>query len=251
MILLEGFFVVHANENEKYDIICEIHPEKGIELVPEIQQKLYIEVESTNNIIKSLNDTNDIIKMKYFNKLLSLAQAGLVGDTAQPQLSFKSLEKLKEEIILIEGQRIKNQYMKKLGINAIIMCGIIFTIWILVDYWFEIKEHHMYCTTYLGAMLGTWISFGARKFSIKFTQLSNLEEDMMEPCIRLIYIGICSLIVILFINSGIIAIKIGSMSLKNIKTNFELQAIIGISCGLIESKIGVNIYKKAINIIGD
>lgn len=248
---MEGFFIVHANENEEYDIRCEIHPEKGTELIPEIQQKLYVEVESANNIIKSLNDTNDTIKGKYFEKLLSLAQAGLVGDTAQPQLSFKSLEKLKEEIVLIEGQRIKNEYMKRLGINAIIICAAISIIWILIDYLFKIKGHHMYCMSYLGAMLGTWISFGARRFNIEFTQLSNLEDDMMEPWIRLVYIGMCSIIVILFINSGIITIKIGSISLKNIKTNLELQTIIGIICGLVESKIGVNIYKKAINIIGN
>ena len=117
---MQGYYIVSSNsKNEKYDIRCELHPERAKNEVPDEQQKLYIEVENANNIIKSLINSEDIVKEKYFQKLLSLAQAGLVGETAQPNLALKSLIKLKEEMILIEGQRIKNSYMRKLGLFAL------------------------------------------------------------------------------------------------------------------------------------
>ena len=46
-----------------------------------------------------------------------------------------------------------------------------------------------------------------------------------------------------------IKINIGTISSSNIKESFEIQASIGFICGLIESKLGLNIYKKVENII--
>lgn len=112
-------FIVYRNNNEKYDIRFDMIPNS--KEISEIQQKLYIEAEYLSNIIKSLHKTKDEIKEKYFNKLLSLSQVGLVGEFPQTLLSLKSLEKLKEEIVLVEGQRIKNIYMRDLGITALII----------------------------------------------------------------------------------------------------------------------------------
>lgn len=46
----------------------------------------------------------------------------------------------------------------------------------------------------IGALTGTWVSFGARKFEIEFEDLASLEKDKMTPVIRLIYIAVASLI---------------------------------------------------------
>lgn len=249
---MKGYFLVSSNtENEKFDIKCEIHPDYAKEVIPKEQQGLYVEVESANNIIKSLINTKDDVKQKYFEKLLSLAQVGLVGETAQTELALKSLEKLKEEMLLIEGQRIKNYYMKKLGIGALIIGGIPTCIYLAIIRLFSwMNIFNMYIMVWIGSMIGTWISFGARKFTISFEQLSILEEDMMSRYIRLIYVAICSIVFLLFLNSHIINIDIGKVSTSNINDSWQLQIIIGIICGLVESKLGINIYKKATTIIG-
>ena len=101
----------------------------------------------------------------------------------------------------------------------------------------------------MGALLGTWISFGARKFNITFEELSVLEKDMMSPWIRLIYIGACSIVFMLLLSTRLISIEIGFISTTTISTSRELQLVIGILCGLVESKIGVTIYKKAVNLL--
>lgn len=247
---MSGFFIVSTNPDEEFDIKCELHPQLAKSPIPKKQGDLYLEMESTNNIIKSLHKTQIEVKKKYFDKLLSLTQVGLVGETAQPDIALISLEKLKEEIILIEGKRIKNDYMIALGKIVLVFVVILGTFCFFLNKNKQ-NEISMYIFCFIGALVGTWISFGARKLIITFEQLSLLEEDMMTPIVRLIYIGTCSMIFMLFLNTNIINLSIGSISTSMIKHNYELQLSIGVLCGLIESKIGVNIYKKAVQIMSN
>ena len=243
---MEGFFIVDKNPDEAFDIKCELHPEKAKEAVPTEQAKLYNEIENTNNVIKSLKNTQNETKQKYFDKLLSLSQAGLVGETAQPDLALNSLTKLREEMVLVEGQRIKNSYMMDLGIKAVTLSVVAMALAIIS---IEVSCYNLF--TAFGAFAGTWVSFGARRFNITFEQLSLLEEDMMSPWIRLIYIGVCSSIFLLMLNTKILSISIGTLSTTTIKDSVELQITVGVLCGLVESKIGLNLYKKAITFISD
>ncbi len=45
-------------------------------------------------------------------------------------------------------------------------------------------------------------------------------------------------------------IKIGNIDTTNAFENLEDAFRIGLICGLVESKIGVNVYKKAVELIG-
>lgn len=243
---MKGCFLVYENPNEPLDIKCDLKTKDMT--IPEDQKNLYKEIESTCNIIKSLYKTDNSIKRKYFNKLLTLAQVGLVGKegTVQIELAIKSLDKLKEEILIVEGRRIKNEYMKALGKKILILSTLILIGYLIFINIFNISNiiliHiSMYSVIFISSLIGTWISFGARNLYITFDKLSVVEDDMMNQCIRLIYIGICSIILITFINTDIIKISFGSISSTNIKESFEIQASIGFICGLIESKIGLNI----------
>ena len=242
---MEGYFIVSENIEESFDIKCELRPNIEGE-VPEIQSKLYSEVESTCNTIKALENTSEDIKRKYFNKLLSLAQVGLVPEKeAQPQMALLSLDKLKAEMLVIEGKRIKNSYMKNLGLLAASL-GCIVSIAMAIIYWiFHIDLFAMIGYTWFGAMVGAWISFGARKFELKFEDLGCIEQDMLEPMIRLIYIGVSALIFELFLICDVISIKFGNITTDSIRSSGEIQMLVGVICGLVESKIGIDIYKRA------
>lgn len=88
-------------------------------------------------------------------------------------------------------------------------------------------------------------------FNYTFEQLSLLEEDMMEPSLRLIYIGVCAIVFMLFLNTQLINFGVGDVSTLAIKESYEIQLSIGILCGLIESKIGIKIYQKAVNLLSE
>lgn len=243
---MKGYFLVRENPNESFDILCEVNEELAGE-IPEEQAVLYTEIETVCNIIKSLNNTDEERKRKYFNKLLSLAQVGLTSENAQTQTATIALKKLKEEMIMIEGKRIKNQYMIKLGIIAIIMGSILFIISCLCSN----ASVDMFLITWIGSLIGTWISYGARKFEIKLEDLSVIEKDMMEPSIRLVYIGLCAVIFELFFITGFLEIKVGNITTVNIQNDVMMQLLFGVICGLVESKLGINIYNKANSVVGD
>ena len=214
--------------------------------IPKEQKKLHINIEDTLNILRTLKYTDDKKKKNYYDKILKLSRAGLVGISADPKQATETLEKVKNEILITEGIRIKNNYMKDLGI-AILGIEFISILVYLIPY--INNRMGMYILVWLGSMIGVWISFGARKFNIKFHQLSIIEEDFMSPFIRIIFVGICSIIFALFINTEIIMVKIGSFSTNDIKNMKELQILLGILCGLTESKLGINIHQKAKEII--
>ncbi|RNC96143.1 hypothetical protein [Lysinibacillus halotolerans] len=240
------FKYIVKNPEEKYDIKFEIEP--GVDLdndMTDIQKSLFSDIENTNNIIKSLSHTNEEIKEKYFNKLYSLASAGFISDN--PALAQEALKSLKDEMLLIEGYRIKNKYMLNLGMSVIISVILCWVIFGILGSLFDPSEILIYFVVWTGAMFGTWISFGARKFVIQLEDLSVLEEDKMSIYIRLPYIGICALTFLLFLNSGIFNFQIGGISLNDIKTNIEFQLVLGIVAGLLESKLGVKIFEKAQN----
>lgn len=288
-----GYFVVYQDKEDHFDIAFQWIPAKSTAKtpaeraapIPPAKQKLLEKIMTANTIIKSLyftedTDTdktdqkvNNAIKRKYFKKLLSLAQAGLAGELAQPALASSALERLKDEITTIEGQRIKNTYMKELGLRAFLSSLIALVIFLfagigifsdqaaLANLLFKQSDTaglfqsgflavaSMCSVIWIGAMLGTWVSFAARNPAFNFERLSILETDRMKPTIRLIYIGICAIIFALFLSSGIVALAVGGLSTANIAGSVSTQFVIGLLCGLTESKIGSFIHQKSAAVI--
>lgn len=247
---MKGHFLVCENPNEEFDISFQVN-ETLTDEIPDEQQELYLKAESTCNIIKSLENTDNTIKKKYFDKLLSLSRVGLVPDPAQTKASNLALEKLQEEIVLVEGRRIKNSYMKTLGINAVILAILVSIVAGAAYLFTKLPWIGSVWAVAIGALAGTWVSFGARKFEICFEDLASLERDKMNPWIRLVYICVASLIFMLFMNTGLIEVKIGDIDTASALVNMKSALVIGLMCGLVESKIGVNVYQKAVGLIGD
>ena len=180
-----------------------------------------------------------------------MSRVGLVPEYAQTNASKIALEKLQEEIVLVEGKRIKNEYMKVLAIEALVLFAIASGLAFLVDSYVHISIVWNIWAVIIGALVGTWVSFGARKFEIGFDDLASLEKDKMNPWIRLIYISVAAVIFVLFMDAGLVEIKVGNIDTAAALENMHSAFIIGLVCGLIESKIGVNVYKRAVDIIGE
>ena len=238
---MEGHFLVCENAEEEFDISFQVNSTMD-SVIPKEQQELYVKAESACNIIKALENTDKQTKKKYFDKLLSLSQVGLVANPAQTET---------DEIVLVEGKRIKNHYMKYLGIDALII-GAIASIVLGICFYFTrwIGCISVLCII-IGALTGTWVSFGARKFEIEFEDLASLEKDKMTPVIRLIYIAVASLIFALLMNVGLIDVKIGNVDISMAFTDIKPALVIGVLCGLVESKIGIQVYNKAVSLLVD
>lgn len=244
---MQGCFEVIKKEN--YDVECRKIDKYCQNGIPDEQRKLYTDIEYTSSIIKNLKIPDKNIKLEYFNKLFSLAQVGLTGPTAQPDLAEDALESLKRDILMSQSGRIKNRYMILLGVYALILIlvseGIIQFIFSKKGMYIECQ----YLNALIGAMLGAWVSFGVRKIELNIEELSCIEKDMLNPAIRLIFVGLCSMIFMLFIHSGLFKFSIGDISIESIKESWELQILVGVIAGLMEYKLAIGIYNKANDIV--
>lgn len=235
---------IAENPDEEFDIFFQTAPGRDLEEMNLIEKELFKNVEDTTTLIKSLKHTKKEIKRKYFSKLLSLTQAGFLTESPKPKLAHLSLESLKQEILLVEGQRIKSRYMKILGLGVVISILACWILYVILSLFFEVSVLSSYFFVWSGAMIGVWISFGARKTTFQLDDLSILEKDNMDVYIRLPYIGTCALIFLLLLDSNIFSFEIGNMSSSNLEESIEIQLLIGIIAGLLESKLGSSIYEK-------
>jgi hypothetical protein len=97
-------------------------------VIPTEQLELRDKCQAARSIIRIICPSGKSFR-EYFNHLLGLAQAGLLGETANPELAMRTLEELKQDITAREAGRIKNAYMKKLGIWAAIGVVLLAAAW--------------------------------------------------------------------------------------------------------------------------
>src|SRR5258706_3776349 len=118
----KGAFIVSQHQTDKKEIMfntTSISPSNA-------QLKLKNEVERAVIVLQAIFKGDDTNYFLYFNQLVSLAQAGLVGDNANPEIASQALENFKYDILVKMSGVIKNRYMKKLGIKALVLM-LIFT----------------------------------------------------------------------------------------------------------------------------
>ena len=247
-----GSYIVRAHDTIPHDINFSIKP--GIISVPEVQQKLHLEIEKTLVVVRKLFSGDQVELDNYFNQLLSLAQAGLVQDNAQPTISLNALQQLKNEIIERKSAEVKNAYFKLLGLKSLTL-GVppLIVAFILktANYFsdkpllrdFSTFSNFLY--VWAGCMLGIWISFGARKTILTFEELISIEVDKLEPVMRLLFTGSIAVVFSLLFYKQAIVIDIAKVSTKNIESDAFVAIIFGIILGLSEQILGTKITKKA------
>lgn len=238
-----GAFRVYPEPDDPRDIRFEICA-GSVGDIPPAQLELRDQCQAALTVIRIICPDDRKFR-EYFNHLVSLAQAGLVGDTANPELAQRALEGLREDVTAREAGRIKNAYMKKLGYCALL--GVIaFSIlaagleWRGAGIWprnlavFEI-----------GAMLGVWLSFGTRKPILKFEELHILEEDRLEPVVRLVFAGILAAALALVFYLRVVDVTLGSLSTDRIANDAWAALLFGILSGVGEKALSTNVSHQA------
>lgn len=252
----KGCYIVRKHEEIENDIDFSIKP--NVSQVTENQQKLHLEIEKALMIVRQLFKDSPIELENYFSQLLTLAQAGLTPEeNAQPTISLNALQQLKLEIVDKKSGGIKNGYFKDLGFTAIkigilpLSCAIA----IKTFYYFsddKILENLSVFSNFLyiwcSSLLGVWISFGARKTILTFEELISIEEDKLEPTLRMLFIGCISIIFSLLFYKQAVTLEIGAISSKEISSDAFVSIIFGFFLGLSEKVLGQKITKKAASV---
>lgn len=214
---------------------------------PASQNELKNDVERTLSAIKIIFENSKDGKFEEsFAKLLRLAQLGLIGLTPDTTSARYALESLKHEIVAREGGRIKNSYMRTLGIWALgfSLCAVI--AYFITDNYLNCRGNIKNFFLIWGAcMAGTWCSFAARKLVLTFDDLSLIEEDRLDPPIRLIFSGLLTLILSLVFITGFAEVQVGSFKTSEILMYETYALLFGAFCGLAEKALPASALNKA------
>jgi hypothetical protein len=254
--MAKGCYNILHNK-DKTDLIFEIIPDPGLE-IPDEQENLVIDISNTLAIITLLYEPKTAEFNKVFEQLFYLAKTGLEGDTAQPSLATKALIQFKKEVVDRESGKKKNEYLKQLGLRALIGCVTLLTIGSFINY-LACKKVQCDCIelNYIadililvsGTMVGVWLSFAITRTYIGFDDLAIIEKDRLEPTLRLIFTGVLAVIFgFLFIKNAI-EIKIGGLSSHDLLKDPLTAFLIGTILGLNEKIIGSSLTKKTIDTI--
>ena len=170
---------------------------------------------------------------RVFAALLSLAQCGLVGDSAQPVVASRALVELKNEITSREAGPTKNRYMAILGKCAIILGGFPFLAGSILES-FQVGGYSHLLFMWAGCMAGVWLSFGIRKTALSFEELIAPENDRLEPATRMVFAGLMAMVLgLLFMKEGVI-IKVGAIETTGIATDVGVALLMGALLGVSE-----------------
>lgn len=185
---------------------------------------------------------------QYRTKLYSLAQVGLQGD-ADPQAAQQALTALHTEILRREGPRVKNGYMKVLGAYAAGMGFAAFAVYLIlhrnVDFSIQITALRNLLLVWTGTMIGTWLSFGVRRTVLTVSDLSNLEADMVEPSIRLIFTGLIATTICFMFICGLVNVAVGDLKSANLLAHGTTAMLIGMLLGVSEQALPGALTRRA------
>src|SRR5262249_18536213 len=126
---------------------------------------------------------------EYVMKCAGIARIGLQGDL--PGFATLALDGLRAEFVSQEAGRIKNAYLRRLGVAAGIAAVLFFAGFAATKY-FQctglVGQHRAFLLAAGAASIGTWLSFSVRRVTLSFNDLGMLEDDLLDPSIRVLFV---------------------------------------------------------------
>lgn len=218
---------------------------------PAEQQRLKNEIERALSALRVIYAESSSGKFnEAFAKLLNLAQVGLVGPKPATSVAVSALDSLKSEIVDREAGRIKNNYMIKLGKWALAFCAIGVIAYLVAGIDSElvpaqVRHYRNFLLLWSGCMIGVWCSFASRKVIMGFFDLAGIEEDKVDPPLRLIFSGLLTSILGLIFVTGFANIVVGTFEGAKFLNNGSVALLIGALSGLAEKALPGAIMQRA------
>ncbi|HWX85200.1 MAG TPA: hypothetical protein VNZ48_16510 [Xanthobacteraceae bacterium] len=185
----------------------------------------------------------------YMEKLHGIAVIGL--ENSYTSLAKLALAELRNEFFVREAGRIKNKYVRRLGAWAGIaaLAFLVAHVVILTRYpdWAWGQMHKAFLVAAAGASIGTWASFSVRQVQFSFDDLVMLEENSLDPPLRILFVVALTLTACLLFWTGAINLEIGNLKTQqdSFRSSGTVAVLIGMFAGLSERALATAISGRA------
>jgi hypothetical protein len=193
---------------------------------------------------------------EYLDQLFGIAGIGLQSDPAQVKLANQQLAGFQEQLVSREAARIKNGYMRRFLVYVLVAVLLLAVlpavgVWLAqqlsneASAWVEaINSHRNFAILLIGATVGAWLSFGMRKVVIGFSDLAALEEDRLDPPVRILFVCGLALILGLLFVTGAVKLQIGGFD-TDFMGSVSKALLIGLFCGVSEQALAGAVGRRA------
>jgi hypothetical protein len=215
---------------------------------PDEYSALQIDIERTLTVMKVLFFPKQRSKFDdYFSRLADLARAALGQD--QARLGRLALLAFQSEVVARESGPVKNAYIRRLGGWALLFGAFATGAYLYCRYGYssavpELHRFREFFSMLAGCFLGTWLSFSIRRVQLTFDDLARLEQDLLDPSIRLLFVAGLTIVVGLLLATKAVVITIGGFNSAFLDSG-TAAVLIGCLCGIGEMGLPTAIAQRA------
>jgi len=185
---------------------------------------------------------------QYVRKLTGIARVGLQGP--HTALAKLALNELRAEFTAQQAGRVKNTYVRSLGVAAALFTALLLVAYAIINnspgmgWWYQ---HKAFLLAAAGASVGTWLSFSIRRVSLSFNDLAILEEDLLDPSVRIVFVIGLTLTACLLFWTGVMNIQIGDLKTNaaDFANKGSIAMLVGIFLGISERALATAISGRA------
>ena len=206
---------------------------------------------------------NVAMRSRYMRQLWGIAAVGLeMTDETVIDMAKESLAAFQEEFRALEAGDVKNGYLQRLGGFALLVAGVALAAYCVIRWGLphgaaaepESVARTLYGLRNLplllaGTSLGTWLSFSLRRPTLTFLDLAALEEDRLDPKMRVLFVCGLSLAVGLLLWCGAISVGLGDFK-PRVFDHGVATVLLGLLLGIAERTIANSVYKRATDFAG-
>jgi hypothetical protein len=227
------------------------------ETIPEAHAKLYVDISGALSILRVLYRPSSKRSFagpaqqapsefaEYFDRLFDIAAAGLAQEHVE--LATLALSALQQEIVDREAGVVKNAYIRKLGVwaaSVIIVTALLYWIADQLQQDSVLHQQRQFFVLIGGCAVGTWLSFSMRRVILGFRDLAILEDDRLDPGIRVVFVIGLTIIIGLLFSTGMVVITIGDFNTK-FPWGGSTALLIGLLCGVAEKGLSSTVSQRA------
>lgn len=236
------------------------------------KQQLYVQINKAHTVIRTVCDRISeraergwrarlgqpdklaprrarLVHKEFIEKLHGVAWIGL--ELNFTELAKLTLAELCNEFFVLEAGRIKNIYVRNLGLWAGLFALAFLTAYLFVEInhpnWAWGQSHKTFLLAACGASIGTWASFSVRQVQFTFDDLVMLDEHALDPPLRVAFVVALTLITCLLFWTGAVNIEIGNLKTQqgSFQNSGSIAFLIGMFAGLSERALATAISGRA------
>ncbi len=190
-----------------------------------------------------------LLQAEFLEKLHGVAWIGLELEfTAMAKLT---LAEVRNEFFVREAGRIKNMYVRRLGLWAGLTALLLILSYVALFVgslpWAWGYDHKSFLLAAGGAAIGAWASFSVRQVQFSFDDLVMVEEASLDPPMRVLFVIVLTMAACLLFWNGAVNIEIGNLKTQaeSFRQSGSIALLIGLFCGLSERALATAIAGRA------